>query len=126
MARDLQGRGEDGTDRPTSSRLWSHGARRAGVRCLTCRSGQSSNTRSLAFVRRRAERTDFVLVDADGSVVLAEDDSRDVLSHVLRADVGVEWNMRGALEVVGVLVVAHFLFGCGWSLSSNDDRRSLW
>jgi hypothetical protein len=40
--------------------------------------------------------------------------------------VGVEWNVRGALEVVGVLVVAHFFFGRCWSFSGNDDRWSLW
>jgi hypothetical protein len=91
------------------SKLWSHGACRAGIRCLTCRSCQASDACSLAFVRRRAEGTDLVGVDADGSVVLAEDDPRDVLGRVLRTHVGVERDVRGALEVVRVLVEAHFL-----------------
>ena len=103
----LQGHSDLITGRPTRP-LRSHSARRAGIRCLTCRCGQASDTCSLSLIRRRTVRTDFVGVDADGSVVFAEDDPRDVFRHVLRADVGVEWNMRGAFEVVGVLVVAHF------------------
>jgi hypothetical protein len=75
---------------------------------LTCRSGQTNDACSLALVRGRAEWADLVGVDADGSVVLAEDDSRDVLSDILRTDVGVKWDVRGALEVMCVLVEAHF------------------
>ena len=96
------------TEQAVVSRLRSHGARRAGTRCVTCRSSQASHACSFAFVCGRAERADFVGVDADGSVVLAEDNPRDVLGHVLRTGVSVEWDVRGALEVVRVLVEAHF------------------
>lgn len=52
----------------------------------------------------------MVRVDADGFVVLAEDDARDVVGHVLGTDVGVQRDVRGALEVVRVLVEAHRCF----------------
>jgi hypothetical protein len=96
------------TEQAVVSRLRSHGARRAGIRCVTCRSSQASHACSFAFVCGRAERADVVGVDADGSVVLAEDNPRDVLGHVLWTSVSVEWDVRGALEVVRVLVEAHF------------------
>lgn len=63
---------------------------------------------SLRFIRRRAERTDFVDVDADGFVILAKDNARDIVGCVLGADVGVQWDVGGAFEVVGVLVETHF------------------
>lgn len=49
----------------------------------------------------------MVGVDADGFVVLAEDDAGDVVGYVLGTDVGVERDVRGAFEVVGVLVETH-------------------
>lgn len=65
---------------------------------------------SLSLIRRRAKRTDLVGVDADGLVVLAEDDAGDVVCYVFGADVGVKRYVRGTFEVVGVLVETHVFF----------------
>jgi hypothetical protein len=89
-----------------NSRLRRHSPRWTRIRLLT----NTTSTRlhsSLSLIRRRAKRTDFVDVDADGFVVLAEDDARDFVACVLGADVGVQRDVRGAFEVVGVLVEAH-------------------
>ena len=64
--------------------------------------------RSLSFIHRRAKRADFVDVDANGFVVLAEDNARDVVGCVFGTDVSVQWDVGGAFEVVGVLVETHF------------------
>lgn len=84
-----------------------HSPRRTRIRLLTC---ATFRRRSLGLIRRRAKRTDLVRVDADGFVVLAEDDARDVVGYVLGTDVGVQRDVRGALEVVRVLVEAHRCF----------------
>lgn len=84
-----------------------HSSRRTRIRLLTC---ATFRRRSLGLIRRRAKWTDLVRVDADGFVVLAEDDARDVVGYVLGADVGVQRDVRGALEVVRVLVEAHRCF----------------
>jgi len=49
----------------------------------------------------------LVRIDADGFVVFAEDDAGDIVGYVLGTDVSVERDVRGAFEVVGVLVEAH-------------------
>ena len=55
----------------------------------------------------------MVGVDADGFVVLAEDDAGDVVCYVFGADVGVKRYVRGTFEVVGVLVETHVFGGFG-------------
>lgn len=72
--------------------------------------------RSLSFISRRAIRADHIGVDADGPIVLAEDDAGDVLGRILRAGVSVEGDVRGALQEVGVLVEAH----CGRLVGLGD------
>ena len=95
------------------NQLRRHSPRRTRIRLLThTTSHHRSSGLTLSFLRRRAKRTELVGVDADGFVVFAEDDARDVVGGVFGADVGVQGHVRGALEVVGVLVEAHFAWAC--------------
>jgi hypothetical protein len=91
--------------RTTHHSLRRHRPRRTRIRLLS--HATSTLRRALSLIRRRAKRTDFVGVDADGFVVFAEDDARDVFGYVLGAHVGMQRDVRGAFEVVGVLVEAH-------------------
>jgi hypothetical protein len=84
----------------------------------------SSSTRRFIFVSRRAERTDFVGVDADGSVVLAKNYPRDVFGHVLGTHVRVQRDVSGAFEVVRVFVETH-CFG-GWLVVEVVGVRLGW
>ena len=74
------------TSDPTHYDLRRHSARWTRIRQLT---DATFPRHGLSLIRRRAKRTDFVDVDADGFVILAEDNTRDVVGCVLGADVRV-------------------------------------
>jgi hypothetical protein len=70
------------------NRLRSHSPRRTRIRLLT-QSTSTSFRSSVGLVRGRAKRTDFVDVNTDRFVVLAEDDARDVIGCVFGTDMRV-------------------------------------
>jgi hypothetical protein len=86
--------------------LRSNRSRRTRISLLTDTS-QTARTGRFSFISRRAKRTNFVGIDADRSVVFAEDHARDVFGHVFGTHVRVQWDVRGAFEVVRVFVEAH-------------------
>jgi hypothetical protein len=74
--------------RTKSYSLRSHSPRRTRIRLLT-QSTSTSFRSSVGLVRGRAKRTDFVDVNTDRFVVLAEDDARDVIGCVFGTDMRV-------------------------------------